>query len=359
MSILIFIAVLALLVLSHELGHFFVAKRSGVEVKEFGIGFPPRIFSFFYHGTRYSLNLIPLGGFVRMQEYKDPEKPGTSFEEKSLLARFFIVSAGICMNILLALILIISGYMVGFPQKIDGEIPGAIIKNRELVIVSVLPESPAEKQNMLTGDRILSLNGEEIHNVETFIQYIRAQKEKPVQIKYIHDGAIQVKEIQPVLLQEIGEYGLGIGLVEIGKVSYAPHRAVLEGTRTTFFFLGEIFRSLGNIIVDLFKGQSPGVDVSGPVGIALMTKGVVDLGFLHLMQFVALLSLNLAVINFFPFPALDGGRAIFLVIERLRGRAVSGRIESLVHNIGFIFLLLLVVVITFHDLIGLNLFGRL
>ncbi len=359
-TILIFIFLIGILVLAHELGHYILAKKSGIQVFEFGIGFPPKLWSFKHKGTVYSLNLIPLGGFVRMKEYAHDEgNVAESFEEKNFVQKFFVVSAGILMNIVFAWVVFSSLFLVGFPMQLGENLSDATIKNPHIAINSVLPESPALKYGILAGDTILSFNGEPVKDISTFIEMVRKNTNTPIILQLQKGTQIREVRVIPEKLESLGEYGIGVSLVLVGKVSYEAPLALQKGAELTFSSLYDIFRGFGMLIERVINQKPVGMEVAGPIGIALLTREVAKLGWAHLLQFAALLSLNLAVINFLPLPALDGGRALFLIIERVRRKAMNQKVESLIHQIGFSLLLLLIVFITFRDLARIDFLSKI
>ncbi|MFA5133792.1 MAG: RIP metalloprotease RseP [Patescibacteria group bacterium] len=366
-TILVFAIILGLLVFVHEFGHFISAKKLGAKVEEFGFGFPPRAIGVYKNhegkmklvfrktpeikNTIYSLNWIPLGGFVRIKgEDGEGKSDPESFASKPVWKRAIILGAGVMMNFILAIIIMAIGYGIGMPQAIEGEMNGANIKDRALQIVSVTKQSPAATAGMQAGDEIVAVDGREL-DFKELQAYATSQVGK--EINYTikrQDDTLNLKAV-PSILKETGYGGIGIGLVETGVVSYPWHLALWRGTTETLFFIKEIFIALGTLIKDLFIGKGASVDLSGPIGIAVLTGRVARLGLIYLLQFTALLSVNLGVVNILPFPALDGGRILFLIIEKIRRRPMSQRLEAAIHNIGFLFLMLLVVVITYRDFI--------
>ncbi len=351
-TIIVLVVVLSLLVFAHEFGHFITAKLAGAKVEEFGFGFPPRLAGFKRGGTIYSINWIPLGGFVRIKgESGDDTRDPDSFANKSLLARSIVICAGVAMNLLLAWFVLSLGYVIGLPQVVEDLPPQARVAEQKLQVYSVLKDSPAFAADLKTGDVIAAVDGRILTGYEEFRQYTAAREGTPIALTIGRDGEALQKSVTPRVMPESGRAGVGIAVVETGLVSYPWYLAPVQGAAATWFFLREIVGAFAGLLRDLFTVQPVSVEFSGPVGIAIITAEVVRMGFRHLLQFTALLSVNLAVINILPFPALDGGRLLFLAIERLRRRAVSARIEALVHSAGFVFLMMLVLVITYQDMV--------
>jgi len=352
LTAVILIVVLSLLVFVHEFGHFITAKLAGAKVDEFGFGFPPRIAGFKRGDTLYSINWVPLGGFVRIKgESGENTKDQDSFANKSLPARALIICAGVIMNVVLAWFVLSVGYVIGLPQVIEDLPASARVVDQKLQVYSVLKDSPAFAADLRTGDSIASVDGRTLVDYEQFREYTGSREGVPISLTVSREGKLLQKTVTPRIIAESGRAGAGIAVVETGLVSYPWYLAPVQGLAATWFFVKEIVGAFYGLLRDLFTTQRVTVEFSGPVGIAIITAEVVRMGFRHLLQFVALLSVNLAVINILPFPALDGGRLLFLVIERLRRRAVSARIEAMVHNFGFVFLMLLVLVITYRDMV--------
>lgn len=369
-TFIVFVVILGLLVFVHELGHFFTAKKSGVSVEEFGFGLPPRIFGIYKDSqskkwkkvgikshiaptTIYSLNWIPLGGFVKIKgEQGENANDPDSFGNKPIGKRILIISAGVIMNIFLSAFLFFVGYTIGMPQEIDDSIGKfAKISNEQIIISGVFEKTPAQEAGVKPGDAIIDIDGQKFNNIENIQKHIKEKSGEEMNLHINRDGVETFIKVTPKILDTIESPVIGVDLTHIGVVAYPWYIAIWEGIKTTGFFLKEIVVAFFDLIKNLIVAQRVSVDLSGPVGIAVMTGEVTRLGFIYILQFAALLSLNLAVINFMPFPALDGGRALFLVIEKLRGKPVNPKVESLIHSIGLYALLILVVIVTYKDVI--------
>ena len=353
-TILLFIVVLSLLVFVHELGHFLVAKKMGMKVEEFGFGFPPKLFGITRGDTTYSINWIPLGGFVRIKGESGENRGDTdSFASKKAWKRFCVLAAGVVMNLFLAIVLFSIGFMVGLPTMIDENLSAsATVKERVLTVATVVKDSAAAQAGIQDGDTINFIDGQTFPSAEAARTYLLEKGPSGVTLEVKgQDDAVRTEKLTSTQID--GKNLLGVGLIETGLVSYSFFPAIGHGIMTTVDFTRQIFQAFGGMFMSLINGHGPGVELSGPVGIAVLTGRVAAMGFIYLLQFTALLSINLAVLNVLPFPALDGGRILFLIIEKLRGRPVSQKIEAMVHNFGFGLLMLLVVFVTYKDIVHL------
>lgn len=342
---LLLLTLIIVLVLSHEAGHFLLAKWRGVRVDEFGLGFPPRLLSFKKGETRYSLNLLPLGGFVKIFGEESEEDHPRSFSSKSIGARSLIVAGGVLANLLVAWIIFSLLAGIGTPQ-IAPEGNGTV---SEIRIVAVAPDSPAGKAGLKPGDRLRGFE-----SVEVVQKFIDERKGTQIILDIERGREFVTVMAVPRLNPPEGEGALGIAMVEIARVAVPWWQAPWEGLRMTAeVFFGTI-AGLARMAWGLVSGI-PGVvgEVAGPVGIASIVSEVSQFGLLPFFQLMAVLSVNLAVINFLPIPALDGGRLLFFAIEGVRRKPVSSKVSHLVHTIGFAFLIALMLVITYRDIVRL------
>jgi regulator of sigma E protease len=373
---IIFIVVLGLLVFVHELGHFLVAKKSGMQVDEFGFGFPPRIFGMYVsptgwkkvfgsrrpadaQGTVYSINAIPLGGFVKIvgENNDAPDNPN-SFGKKTFFARLATLLAGVCMNALLAWVLISIGLMAGVPTVVDTQTPvesGATLRTPVVTILDVLPGSPAEQGGLKVGDAVERIDGQAMSGVDDVQSYITTRKGSEFTFTVLRGRTEVNLRVASQANPAPGEGPTGIALGLVGKLSYSPLRAVLVGFKETGHQLWNIVAGLGK----LFTGGVALDQLGGPVKIAQLTGQASRLGLVYLLDFAAFLSLNLAVLNVLPIPALDGGRVLFLVIEKFRRKPNNATVEQTVNALGFLLLLLLMAVVTVNDFHGFALLGSL
>lgn len=371
-TILIFVAVLAVLVLVHEFGHFIIAKRSGIRVDEFGFGFPPRIFGKRWRGTLYTLNWIPLGGFVKIKGVAgdDPKAgkssaPSTnkdSFTDTSHTRRFLILFAGIGMNLLLAVVLFTITHALGATTDISRAKDGADISDRRVLVSSVLEQSPAQNAGLQPGDIIVSVNNQPTESATAISDHTQAEGGTDLDVQVQSGEEIRSLTIPTAQIPtgDGGTYiGIGIALQEIATVRYPIYVAPWRGIQSTVEVTKEIFISLGRLVQSLAQTGKTGEDLAGPVGIAVITGQVASLGMVELLQFVSVLSINLAIFNFLPIPALDGGRIVFLILEAVRRKPVSPQLEAVVHNIGFLALLAVAILVTIKDVARFDLLSFL
>ncbi len=336
-TIAAFLGVLIVLVLVHELGHFVVAKRAGIKVQEFGFGYPPRLIGVKFGETTYSINLLPLGGFVRMLgENGAPGDPG-SFASKSKRVRAAVLAAGSAMNLLLIPVLFSIGLMIGEP------VPCTDCNTVE--IYGVQAGTPAEAAGLQSGDVFVSLNGRPIQSTEDVRDAIRAAGDQPVGVVVQRDGQPVTVQVTPRAGGAEGQPTIGIQLgPEVVTVRYPIWEAIPKGIQRTGELVRVFFTGLGQML----SREAP-ADLAGPVGIAQMTGQAAQAGWVYLLQFTAFLSLNLAVFNMFPIPGLDGARLAFVIVEGLRGRRVNPQTEGVIHFIGLMLLLTLMAYVSVND----------
>lgn len=359
-TLLTFIIILGLLVFVHELGHFTMARILGVRVKEFGFGFPPRLWGTSRGGTTYSINWIPLGGFVRLHGEDGEEHDAGSFVAQRAWKRFLILVAGVSMNVVLAAAVFAVGFATGLPTDVSAGTPaGGNVRDVQVQIIDLAEGSAAATIGLQVGDSLVKLNGQSVGSVEDAQRIAREAGATSVGITYRRNGAEQHATVLLAKIPDTDRVGLGVSLVKVGTVSFPFFRAIGEGIAAAGSALWAILQAFGQLLANLVQHGSIGADVAGPVGIAVLTGQVSRLGFAYLLQFTALLSLNLALINILPIPALDGGRVLFLAIEKLRGKPVSRAVEAKIHNTGFAILIALVTLVTFRDVIKLQAFQSL
>ncbi len=354
-----FFGILILLVLAHELGHFVTAKLAGVQVLEFGLGYPPRLFGMRWRGTIYSLNALPLGGFVRLLGEEDPSAPG-SLASKRIPVRMLVLSAGAMMNAILPLLLFSISFMV--PRQID---VGRVIVIQEIEATSPGVEIDTQPGDMLLDmssstaaliqpdDEFLSINGNEIRNVGDLRYQLQLNLGKQADIALKRADSVVTVSLVPRLKPSPDQGATRIIAVirtvdvSTASVSYPVWRAVpMAGSTLAHTFI--LFR---NEVRSWFTGGGP-PQVAGPVGIAELTGQVARAGLSPLLEFTAFLSINLAIVNLFPIPGLDGGRLAFVTLEAVRrGRRISPKVEGLIHLIGFAALIATILLITYFDIL--------
>lgn len=371
LTIITFFIVLSILVLVHETGHFLLAKKAGIKVEEFGFGYPPRIVAKKIGETIYSLNLLPFGGFVRLfgEELGESERAGErenkrAFWAKSKKARTSVIVAGVLANFLLAIVVFSLVYSFsGIPTKTD-----------KVIIIGIAPGSPAEKAGLKAEDVVLFVSGEKIQNTSSFVELtkkytgkemaleIAREKDNPCKEKVL--GAWPGLEIschgENIVLSVIprenppeGEGPLGVAVSNMEMKRYPfwqmPFRGMIEGFKEAFGWIILIFGALGKMLVDLISRGTIPKDIAGPVGILQITGVVVGGGVLNVLQFIGILSVNLAVINILPFPALDGGKFIFVAYEAITRRRPRPTFERWFNTAGMAFLLFLIILVTIND----------
>jgi len=360
-TILIFIVILGVLIFAHEFGHFIVAKKSGVRVEEFGFGFPPRLFGIKKGETLYSLNLIPIGGFVKIYgEQGEGKNEPNSFISKSASRRALILSAGVLMNFLLAVFLLSIGNKIGLPTVVDEHSGSGVVRAARVQIAEIASGSPAEIAGIRIGDIIQKLRAEneelaigeevEVFKLEEVQSFIDRHKGETNILTIKRGSDVLDISLVPREIAPTGEGPLGVALVNTAVVSYPLLESLSKGVTDPINLTILIIIALGSIIHRAVIGLPVGEALTGPVGIYNVTSQAAEMGFVYLLQLTALLSINLAIINILPFPALDGGRLLFLGIEKIKGTPVSPKIENVIHTAGFAFLILLMLLITYKDL---------
>ncbi len=354
LTIVFFILLIGVLVLIHEFGHFFAAKKLGVRVDEFAFGFPPRLWSFVRGSTRYALNLLPIGGYVKIfGEGGEGEGEHESFISRPVWQRFVIVFAGVVMNIMLAWVFFSSGAAYGIPTAVTPENEDRV-QNVKVGIIGVAENSPAKASDIRFGDALSSAESEGaravIKEIEDFQKFVDAHLGKEVAVEIERGKEILIKKTTPRSTPPSGEGPLGVVLSKIGIIKTPWYLAWWEGLKMLTASIAAIVLGLAGLIRDLFATGKVSADISGPVGIFFFARDFSELGFSYLLQLAAILSVNLAVLNALPFPALDGGRMLFLALEKIKGSKVDQRYERVIHTAGFIILIILMVAVTYRDL---------
>ncbi len=393
---IIFVLVLGILIFVHEFGHFVTARKLGIGVEEFGFGYPPRIFGVLVNKKRksatalanesgdlknlvpqagkkwqwfwgnkiksenldrvshdpviYSLNLLPLGGFVKIlgengEQSNNPE----NFANQAAWKRSLVLSAGVIMNFIFAFLLLSAGFLLGLPQTIDQNTSLDKVRNQQVVIVEVFPQSPAAEQGIKVNDIILAVDGAPVTNTNEVFEKLKLNQE----VTFTIDRNTEKKDvtIAPKIMPEYDKPILGVAMVDTGIIKYGFFGSIWQGLRATAVLSGRVLSALYTLLANLITQGKVSADLSGPIGVAVITGQVAKMGFIYLLQFAAILSINLGIINIIPFPALDGGRLLFVLIEKIRRKKVSEKIEGIAHNAGFILLMALVAVITYRDIL--------
>ncbi len=345
-----------MLVLVHEFGHFYSAKKFGIRVDEFGFGFPPKLFGFKKGETEYTLNLLPLGGFVKIFG-ENPNEENThgsdserSFVNKPKHQQAVVLFAGVFANFLLAWFLFSIGFMSGLPTSVGSEMKGATLTDVNLIVVSVMSESPAELAGLKSGDKITSVQiGKEITRyVNPEIVKSIVKKGQEVEIGYVRgNNTEEFVKLTPAELS--GEPRIGISMDMIGIAKLPIWGAFKEGMSLTLSMLKGTFLGLYSLITEGLQGKGSLSSITGPVGMVGIVGDAYQFGFIYLLSFAALISINLAVINLLPFPALDGGRLLFLLVEKIKGSRINPKFANTANMVGFAVLILLMLIVTYHD----------
>lgn len=355
LTALIVLLIFSLLIFVHELGHFLVAKKFGMGVEEFGFGLPPRIFGIKRGETIYSINWLPIGGFVRLageegEDSADSKVPKSKlFFSRPKWQRSLVIVAGVVMNFLLAVVVI----SVVFTQ-------GVMVPSNKIRITEIAQDSPASSAGLKAGDTILAIDGQEIKTSQDLIEYTKKHlgQEIKLEIQRSEDKVLTVA-ITPRKEYASNQGPMGVVISNFEEKKYPLWQAPILGTKEALRLSGVIVLALGKMIWDwVAVGVTPR-DVSGPVGIVQLTDEVIKFGPMAVWQLMGLLSLNLAVVNILPIPALDGGRLLFIAIEAVTRRKVKVHIEKIAYQVGMIALFILIILVTYNDLLRLNFFEKL
>ncbi|MFA6554253.1 MAG: site-2 protease family protein [Candidatus Paceibacterota bacterium] len=372
LTAIIFLLVLAVLIFVHELGHFLFARWNGIRVDEFKIGFGPRILSWGKKETKYGLNLIPFGGYVKIHgENPDEESISGSDKDRSFVNKkgwqqIMVLVAGVLFNFIFAWVLYIIVFISGVTADPQGfERYSSDFKNERVMITLVSPGSPAEKAGLKVGDVIGDIkgsNGESFSSMVvsdepfsnssiTSIQdVINSSKGTPVLMTYKRANNLATTTIEPIAGIVKDKYAIGIAMSGVVDIKLSFFSAIYEGAHYTLIMIRDTAVGLYNFIANIFKGDANFSDVSGPIGIAGIVGGAAELGFTYLLMITALISINLGVINLIPFPALDGGRVLFVIIEGVIRRRLPPKYSNAVNAVGFVLLMILMVVVTYKDI---------
>lgn len=327
-SIIIFL----LVILIHEFGHFIVAKRNGVSVLEFSIGMGPKLFQRESNGTLYSLRVIPVGGYCQLEGEDEENDSPNSLNNQSPLVRLKVILAGAIMNFILAFILLILLMSV---SRVSTEISG------------VIKDSPAYSSGLQTGDQIVSINGENVSDGEELLKSIK-ESQGDLNIGVIRDSQSKNIKVTPRLENNIRKIGVNFQ-EEYNIKNFSIVKGFKKGLITFLNLTGMLYKFLGMLIT----GQLGLGGVSGPVGVVKEIGNAAKTGVSNLIFILAYFNINLGVFNLLPIPALDGGRAIFILIEMIFGKKISEEKEGYIHMVGLILLLALIAIVTIKDVIKL------
>ena len=358
MSILIFLGVLFVLVLVHELGHFAVAKWTGMRVDEFGIGFPPKLFGIKKGETLYSINAFPVGGFVKIHGEDsvltgEKADSGRAFTAKSKWAQGAVLIAGITMNILFAWMLMVVVFTTGVETSVT---ESEASENAKLIITNVLPESPADKVQITSGSVIKSVQaGNETLATLTpsaFSGFVESHAGTPLTIVYTYQGEPRVVKLESetdIIADKPAQHAVGVALTQVDTVKRSFIESTSEALVFTITGLRDITVGLASLFYDAIQLKADFSQVAGPIGIVGLVGEASAFGITALLMFTAFISLNLAVINILPFPALDGGRLLFVIIEAVKGSPITPKYVATMNTVGFVLLIVLMVAVTWND----------
>ncbi len=363
MNIIIFILILLVLVIAHEWGHFIVAKKNGIRVDEFAFGMGPKLLSIKRGETTYRFNAFPIGGYVKIfgenpdeDSINGPDK-ARSIVYKSKAVQASVMVAGVVMNFLVAWLLLSVGFMSGLPTSVGTAPSGVTIHDQALTVTSVVASSPAEKAGLKIGDKIMHLetptDTTETPSAESVQYFVRRHNGEPITVSYIRGKANQETIITPETNETTHTPMIGISMDIIGTLKLPIHKALWEGLKLSWNIVLATVHGFYTLIHDSVMGHGNLSSVTGPVGIVGVVGDAAEFGFIYLLSFTALISINLAVINLIPFPALDGGRLLFLLIEKIKGSRIKPSFANTANAIGFILLMILMVVITYNDIVKL------
>lgn len=362
MNILIFIIILLVLVVSHEFGHFIVAKKFGIRVDEFSFGFPPTLFKKKKGETTYKFNALPFGGYVKIFGENPDEESLTgpdsnrSFAKKPRYVQSLVLIAGVVMNFLVAWVLLSVGFLTGLPSS-SGQVPsGHTLLNESLMVTGIAHGSPADKAGLAVGDKIVFLKTKnqitETPSPESVRYFIRQHGDEEITLSYVRGSENKTVTITPE--KKDGDIPMiGVSMDVIGNLKLPLHKAVWGGLKLAWHYTTATAVGFYSLIHDSILGKADLSTITGPIGIVGSVGDAAQFGFVYLLSFTALISINLAVINLIPFPALDGGRLLFLVIEKIKGSRIKPEIANMANFIGFGLLMILMLVITYHDIVRL------
>ena len=356
-TVLLVIGILVLLIVAHELGHFIAAKFFRVRVEEFGVGYPPRAFTFgTWGGTEYTLNWIPFGGFVRLfGDVGEGQHGERSFVDKSRGVQAIILMAGVLMNVIVAWILFSSAFYVGVPRVVESAASDA---SAWLLVAEVLPGSPASAAGIAPGDRLVRLvgsGGEEPGKFtpEAVTDFIQTRGGESLELSYERAGVMSTVTVRPahaVIPDATERPAVGVSLVLVSTQSLPLFEAVKEGFISTGNAFETVAIGLWSIVKDAISGGSALKNIVGPVGLVGVVGAAAESGIGNVLALAAFISVNLVIINLLPIPALDGGRLFLLGVEAVMRRDASRFALRIVNALGIAFIIFLMVTVTYNDI---------
>ncbi len=362
MTTVLFLLILATLIFVHELGHFLSAKFFGIRVDEFAIGFPPKVFGWKKGETQYSLNLVPLGGYVKIfgedpdDESMNGPDSSRSFVNASKWKQAVVLLSGIFMNLVFAWILVSLSFNLGLVTSIEEEFKDKA-QNISVMVTAVMKDSPSEKAGIKEGDNILGIEADGQRIVlptPTEIQTLIAESKNNINIEYGRGSATGTINVIATDGVVDGRKAIGISMSLVGTVKFGFFQSFYEGAKLTAIATVSTTKGIYGFIGKAFSGQGGGLSqVTGPIGIAGMVGQASSMGMSYLLGFIAMISINLAMLNLVPFPALDGGRVLFVAIEVIIRRRIKPAISNWLNLIGFGLLIILMLFITYKDILRL------
>jgi len=363
MSILLFLGVLVALIVVHEFGHFIIAKRVGARVDEFGIFFPPKIVGKKIGETEYTLNLWPIGGFVKIfgedpdEGVRDDPDKDRALSNKPRRIQAAVLVGGVLFNVLAAWLLLSGSFAIGIPASANEESVRPV-QDPVLTIVGVIPDSPVAQAGLQSGDKLDSLISEgEIllaPSAADVMWFVDVHRQDPITVRYKRgalDSETTAVPVQGLIEEDPERYALGMSMDVIGTLTLPIHLAVWEGLRLTLSMLAAVTVGILGFLWGALTLSADLSQVAGPVGIVGFVGDAAALGLVPLLTFTAFISLNLAVINLLPIPALDGGRLLFVAVEAVKGTPIKPIVARVLNTLGFVFLILLMLAITYNDII--------
>ena len=353
LSVITFLAVLSVLVLVHEFGHFIVAKKNGIRVEKFSFGFGPKLFGIKKGDTEYLVSAIPMGGYIKMAG----DEPGENlknerweFLSRSVFVRFQVIVAGPVLNYILAFLLFSVIFMYGSPT-LTTDVGG------------LLKDYPAEKSGILAGDTILTVNGTPVNYWEDMTAAIRAHRDGPLQLTIERAGVVIEKEVTPKVRMTKDIFGMETRIALVGispsqrieNVRYGFFDAMWMGGRKLLQLTGMTYKAIWLMLIGRLSLKE---SVTGPIGIFVITGQAAKMGFVYILHLMGILSASLAIFNLLPIPVLDGGHIIFLALEKLRGKPLSMKAQETIANVGITLLIMLTIFIFYSDIIKFGLVGK-
>lgn len=359
-STIIFIAILVFLVLVHEFGHFIVAKLSGIRVDEFAFGFPPKIFGKKFGETEYRFNLLPIGGYVKIYGEDPPQINGEdvkrSFVSKPRYIQAAVLLAGVAMNVLFAWILFSGAYMIGAQTSMSAVPAGVNVESERTVVLNVSKNSPAYLLGITSGDTLVSLQSKDEtvqpKTAKELSEFVAKNQDTQMTIGFIKKDATDVtyQRITPITTPNSDKKIIGLTVDRVGILDLPFLQAVTLGAKTTYSYTVLTAEAFINLIKNIFVGNNAVKELTGPIGIVGIVDQVRVFGIAALFTFSAIISINLAILNLIPFPALDGGRLLFVLIEGVIRRPLPLAFQTWTNTIGFSLLMLLMLVVAWQDI---------